>query len=109
MRSLISESVAAIRIDVHYIGEEPDQYVICVAPRVSCMTAVREVLTKLKSGLCSGDEVLAPSDRPARPSSWCLILPLLNHLKAGQKQLDKLVTGLLGLPGPINPTCGLYK
>jgi hypothetical protein len=64
-RSLISESVIAIRISVNPIGEEPDQHVVRLAPCVSRTTTVREVPSKLKSGLYSRDEVLAPSDRPA--------------------------------------------
>jgi hypothetical protein len=63
----------------------------------------------LKLGLCSWDEVLAPSDRPVRPSFWCPILPPLNHLEVGREWFDKVVTGLLGLSGPINPICGQYK
>jgi hypothetical protein len=70
-RSLISESVAAIRIDIHPAGEEPDQHVVRVAPEVSRTTTVGEVPTKSKSGLCSWDEVLAPSDaRPGRHPRW---------------------------------------
>jgi hypothetical protein len=59
-----------IRIGVHPTGEEPDQHVILVATWVSRTTTVRKVPTRSKSGLCSRDEVLAPSDRPARLSSW---------------------------------------
>jgi hypothetical protein len=106
---LISESVKVTRIDIHLAGEEPDQHIVRVTHGVSRTTTVCEVPTKSKSGLCSRDEVLAPDDRPARPSSWCLILPPLNHLKAGRERFDKVVTGLLGLPGLINPTCAQYK
>jgi hypothetical protein len=66
---LISESVTVIRIGVHLAGEEPDQHVVCMAPRVSHMTIVRKVPTKSKLGPCFWDEVLAPSDRLTRPSS----------------------------------------
>jgi hypothetical protein len=38
MRSLISESVTTIQIGVHPAGEEPNQHVIRVAPRVSRTT-----------------------------------------------------------------------
>jgi hypothetical protein len=69
-RPLISESVTAIRIDIHRAEEEPNQHIIHVAPRVSRMTTVHEVPTKLKSGLYFRDEALAPSDRPTQPSSW---------------------------------------
>jgi hypothetical protein len=106
---LISESVKVTRINIHLVGEEPDQHVVRVTHEISRMTTVCEVPTKLKLGLCSCDEVLAPGDRPARPSSWCLILPPLNHLEAGWEQFNKVVTGLLGLPGLINPTCAQYK
>jgi hypothetical protein len=64
-RSLVSESVTVIQIDIHHAVEEPDQHVICVTPEVSCTTIACEVPIKLKSGLCSQDEILAPSD--ARP------------------------------------------
>jgi hypothetical protein len=40
---LISESVAVIRIDIHSVGEEPDQHVMRLASRVSRTTTVREV------------------------------------------------------------------
>jgi hypothetical protein len=75
-RSLISEGVAVIRIGVQPAGKEPDQYVVRLASRVSHMTTVRKVPTKSKLGPCSRDEVLAPSDRPARPSSWAATFSL---------------------------------
>jgi hypothetical protein len=65
----IQESVAMIRISVHLAGEESDQHIIRLASRVSRMITVCEVPTKLKSRLCSQDEVLAPNDCPAWPSS----------------------------------------
>jgi hypothetical protein len=58
-----------IRIGVYPTGEEPDQHIIRLASRVSYMTTVREVPTKSKLGPYYQDEVLAPNDRPARPSS----------------------------------------
>jgi hypothetical protein len=61
-RSIISESVAVIQIDIHPIGEEPDQHVVRVAPRASRTTTIRKIPTKSKSGPCSRDEVLSPSD-----------------------------------------------
>jgi hypothetical protein len=75
-RSLISESITMIQIDIHSVGEEPDKHVVHVAPWVSRTTTVRKVPTRLKSGLCSRDEVLAPSDRPTRPSSWVALFYL---------------------------------
>jgi hypothetical protein len=74
-QSLIYEGVAVIRIGVQPAGKEPDQYVVRMASRVSCMTTVREVPTKSKLGPCSQDEVLAPSDRPTRSSSWAAYSP----------------------------------
>jgi hypothetical protein len=50
---LLSESVAVTQIDIHPVGEEPDQHVMRATPGVSCTTTVREVPTKSKSGLCS--------------------------------------------------------
>jgi hypothetical protein len=120
-RTLISESVTMIWIGVHPVGEEPDQHIVRVIPRVSRTTTVRvtpevsrmttvcEVPTKSKSGPCSQDEVLALSD--ARPGRH----PGLHHSPSNKPpwskevQFDEVVTGLLGLPGHINPTCGQYK
>jgi hypothetical protein len=69
-RPLISESVAVIRICIYPVGEEPNQHVVCVTPQVSRTTTFREVSTKSKLGSCCRDEVLAPSDHSAQPSSW---------------------------------------
>jgi hypothetical protein len=41
-RSLISESVVVIQIDVHPAGDEPDQHIVRLASWVSHMTTVRE-------------------------------------------------------------------
>jgi hypothetical protein len=59
-----------IQICVPLVGKEPNQHVIHLASQVSRTTTVREVPTKSKLGPCTRDEVLAPSDHPARPSSW---------------------------------------
>jgi hypothetical protein len=81
---LISESVTEIQIGVHPAGEEPNQHVICVASRVSRMTTFHEDPTRLKLGRCSRDEVLAPSDRLAQPSSWATSFSLhITTLKQG--------------------------
>jgi hypothetical protein len=69
-QSLISESVVMIQIGVHPAGDKPDQHVVRVAYRVSRTTIVREVPTKSNMSPYSRDEVLAPSDHLARPSSW---------------------------------------
>jgi hypothetical protein len=52
-RSLISENVTVIRIDIHPAGEKPDQHVVRMTPQVSCMIIIHEVPTRLKysSGL----------------------------------------------------------
>jgi hypothetical protein len=65
------------------------------------MTTVGEVPTKSNSGPCSRGEVLAPSDvRPSRhpelPHSSSNKLPRSREVRFG-----KVVTGQLGLPGPI--------
>jgi hypothetical protein len=99
-RSPISESITTTRIDIHLAGEELDRRVVRVAPRVSRTTTIGEVPTKLKSGLCSQDEVLDPSNvRPGHHSG----LPHSPSNKppwSREWKLDKVVTGLLGLPGP---------
>jgi hypothetical protein len=72
-------------------------------PRVSRTIIVREVPTKSKSGLCSRDEVLAPSN------AWSGRHPGLSHSPSNKPPLsregwfDKVVTGLLGLSAPIKP------
>jgi hypothetical protein len=98
---LISESVVVTRIGIHPTGKEPDQHIIRMAPGVSCTTTVREVPTKSKSGLCSRDEVLAPSN--ARPDSHSGLphSPSNKLPRSREGQFDKVVTGLLGLSGPI--------
>jgi hypothetical protein len=74
------------------------------------MTTVREVPTMSKMGPCSRDEVLPP---PA--IAWPDRQPRLPHSPSNKPpqsregRLDKVVTGLLGLSGPINPTWGQYK
>jgi hypothetical protein len=136
-QSLISESVAATRIDIPPAGEELDRHVVRAAPGVSRTTTVREVPTKSKSGLCSRDEARRDNstrmpDRhpgsqrcPAWPSSWAAVYVLapsdarpdrylgLPHSpsnkppRSREGRFNKVVTELLGLPGPINP--GQYK
>jgi hypothetical protein len=92
-----------IQIGVHLIGEELDQHIIRLAPQVSRMTIVCEVPTKLK---------LAPAPRM---KSWPLEIvrldrhPGLPHSPSNKQPrsregwFDKVVTGLLGLPGLIKP------
>jgi hypothetical protein len=102
-RPLISESVTVTWISIHPAGGKPDQHVIRVASWVSRTTTVREVHTKSKSGPCSRDEVLAPSD--AQPGRH-LGLPHSRSNKSPRSkevQFDEVVTGLLGLSGPIKP------
>jgi hypothetical protein len=101
--SFISESVTAIWIDIRPVGEESDRHIVRVAPGVSHTTAIGKVPTKSKSGLYSQDEVLATNNaRPGRHSG----LPQSPSNKLPQSregQFNEVVTGLLGLPGPIKP------
>jgi hypothetical protein len=108
-RPLISESVTAIRIGVHYAGEEPNQHVVGVAPRVSHMTTFHEVPTKSKSGPCSRDKVLVsviiqPGCHPGLPHS-----PSTKPPQSKEGWFNKAVTKLLGLPGPIKPDMQLVQ
>jgi hypothetical protein len=102
-QSLIFMSVVVIWIDIHPVGEEPDQHIVRVAPEVSRTTTICEVPTKLKSGVCSQDEVFARID------AWPGRYPRLPHSPSNKPPwsregwFDKVVTGLLGLPGPIKP------
>jgi hypothetical protein len=100
-RSLISESVVVTRIDIHPARKEPDQHTVQMAPRVSRTTAVGEIPTKSKSGPCSCDEVLAPSDaRPGRHSRLPHS-PSNRPTRSREVRFDKVVTWLIGFPGPI--------
>jgi hypothetical protein len=93
----------AIRISVHPTGEEPDQHIVCVAPEVSRMTTVYKVPTKSKSGPCSRCEVLAPSDARPRHHPGLPHSPFSKPPRCREVWFDKVVTGLLGLSGPIKP------
>jgi hypothetical protein len=72
-----------------------------MAPGVSRTITVGDVPTKSKSGLCSRDEVLAPCN--ARPDSHSGLphSPTNKPPRSKEGQFDKVVTGLLGLSGPI--------
>jgi hypothetical protein len=100
-RSLIFESVAVTRIDIHPTEEEPDRHVIHMATGVSRTITIREVPNKLKSSHCSQDKVLTPSD--ARPGRH----PGLPHSPSNKPPwsregwFDKVVTSVLCLPSPI--------
>jgi hypothetical protein len=48
--------------------------------------------------------IVRPGRRRALPHS-----PSNKPPQSREGRFDKVVTGLLGLPGPINPTCGQYK
>jgi hypothetical protein len=72
-------------------------------PDVSRTTIIHEVPTKSNMGLCSQDEVLAPSDvrpgcHPGLPHS-----PSNKPPRSREGWFNKLVTGLWGLAGPIKP------
>jgi hypothetical protein len=103
-------SVTVIRIGVHLAAEKSNQHVVCLASRVSHMTTVHEVPTKLKLGPCSWDEVLPPSDHSARPSSWAASFSLQQTTSRSREgRFDVVLTRLLGLLGPINPIYSQYK
>jgi hypothetical protein len=88
---LITKSVTVTQIDIHHIGEEPDQHVVRTASRASCTTIVCEIPTK--SWLPT---IVRPSRHPKLPHS-----PFNKPPWSREVQFDKVVTGLLGLPGPI--------
>jgi hypothetical protein len=92
-RSLITESVAATWIDIHPTGEESDRHIV--------RTTVGEVPTKLKLGLCSRDEVLAPSNAWPDRHSGLSHSPSYKPPRSREGQFDKVITRLLGLSCPI--------
>jgi hypothetical protein len=103
-RSLISESVAASRIDIHPAGEEHDRHVILMTPGVSSTTTIDEVPTKLKSRLCFWDEVLAPSNAQPGRHSRLHHSPSNKLPRSREGSFNKVVTG-----PHKNLTCGQYK
>jgi hypothetical protein len=102
-RPLIPESVMATWIDIHLAGEELDWHIVHAAPGVSRMTIVREVPTKSNLGICSQDEVLAPSNARHSRHSGLPHSPSNKQPHSREGWFNKVVTGLLGLPGPIKP------
>jgi hypothetical protein len=102
-RSLIFESVTAIRIDIHPAGEEPDQHAVRATPKVSCTTTVCEVPNKLKLGPYSRNEVLAPT--MARSSGHHGLPHSPSNKPPWSREIcfNKVVTELVGLPGPVKP------
>jgi hypothetical protein len=102
-RPLISKSVTIIRIGIHTVGEEPDQHVLRVAPRVSVQQPSTKSLLgrnqtptlRMKSWLPA---IVRPSRHPRLPHS-----PSTKPPKSREVRFDKVVTELLGLPGPIKP------
>jgi hypothetical protein len=104
-RSLISESVTVIRIGVHPAGKEPDQHVVRVTLGVSRTTTIREVPTKSKSSLFSRDEVLAPSNRPVRPSSWAASFSLQQTTSKQGGTVQQSSYWATRFTGPTNLTC----
>jgi hypothetical protein len=67
------------------------------------MTTVCEVPTKSKSGLYSWDEFLAPSDALATRHPGLPHSPANKPPRSREGRFNKVVTGLLVLPGPIKP------
>jgi hypothetical protein len=102
-RSLISESVIAIQIDIHPAGEEPDRHVVRVTPWVSRMTTVRKALLsqtwipapEMKSWPSA---IVQPNRHPGLPHSPSNKAPWSSEVWFG-----KVVTGLLDLPAHIKP------
>jgi hypothetical protein len=66
-----------------------------------CSTTIPELPTKLNLG---APAIVRPSCHPGLPYSASNKPPWSRKVR-----FDKVVTGLLGLPGPINLTCGQYK
>jgi hypothetical protein len=100
-RSLISESIVAIQISVHHVGEEPNQHVVCMAH----MSHVRQPFTK---SLLGQNRAPAPGMKSWLPGIiWPGCHPGLPHSpsnkppRSREVQFDKLVNKLLRLLGPI--------
>jgi hypothetical protein len=84
-RPLISESVAAIQIDIHPAREEPDQHVLLSQNRAPALW--------MKTWLLA---IVLPGRHPGLPHS-----PSNKRPRSREVWFDKVVTGLLGLLGPI--------
>jgi hypothetical protein len=82
-QSLISESVAAIRIGVHPTGKEPDQHVLRVTPGVSRTTTVRKSLLSQTWATALGVKSWPLGSLGPTVVVGCLILSPTNHLKQG--------------------------
>jgi hypothetical protein len=89
------------QIDIHPPSKEHDRHVIHVALGVSRTTTIGEVPTKSKLGLCSRDEVLAPSDARSSLHTEMPHSPSNKPPRSREGRFDKVVPGLLDLPGPI--------
>jgi hypothetical protein len=96
-----------IQIDIHPTGEEPGYHVVRMAPRIS-QPSVKSLLSQnrvsapgMKSWLPA---IVWPDRHPGLPHS-----PSNKPPWSREGRFDKVVTGLLDLPGPINLTCGHYK
>jgi hypothetical protein len=108
-RSLIFESVVTIRIGVHLQGKN--------LTNTSYMWLLRShVRQPSMKSLLSWNRVSAPGMKSCLPA---IVRPGhhrgLPHSSSNKPprsregQFDKAVTKLLGLPGPINLTCGQYN
>jgi hypothetical protein len=85
------------------------QHVVRLTPNVSRTTTVHEFHTRSKSPPCSRDEVLAPTytqsgRHPRLPHS-----PSNKPPQSREVWFDKVVTGLLGLLGPIKAEMRLVQ
>jgi hypothetical protein len=85
------------------LRDDCNRQVVRVAPGDSHTTTVREVPTKSNSGLCSRDEVLAPSNARPDHHSGLPHSPSNKPPRSREERFDKVVTRLLGLSGPITP------
>jgi hypothetical protein len=86
---------------LHPTGEEPDQHTVYVTSGVSRMTTICDVPTKSKSGPYFRDEVLAPSNAHPSRHPGLFHSPSKKSPRSREVRFDKVVTRLLGLPGPI--------
>jgi hypothetical protein len=101
-QSLISESVAATWIDIHPTREESDNTPCVQLPESHVQQSfVKSVLRRnrpLLPGWSLGSLWCQPSRHPGLPHSTSNKPPWSREV-----QFDKVIIGLLGLPGPIKP------
>jgi hypothetical protein len=112
--------VAAIRIDVHHVGENPNNTPHMLPTLVhACPThtfcgqspyvTTFHWLPRSRNRPLHPEEVLTIKNRLAQSSSWVTssFLPC-DSPGAGERGFGPMVTQLLQLTGPISPTCDRY-